>query len=939
MAAAQLCKINFIFYISPFLMLPFIVVSVTFPSPSVLRGGMVYSEEASRGPVYLNQDFMTFVRTVDPDILQNSSQLTKDFTTLYHNYCQNIADQMSAFHRQQKQTDINSVNTEWESVFSPFKHHVSEAPAVCKSMNARLPEIRDKESYDRIRTDAIRQGVHKIAAGVFYDTPHKHFRYYSDQTNARTNSPFKHMTYGGTWKGRGIEADWDSDYYISQMASSYAVIYNNPMGDFNIRLADVDDIWYWDTIMCEKKVNTSMEFISIENNMLTQLAHHNCQRDRRAIVASTQYLLAEIESITNLNITLLDRQPTTADFFPQWSTSETDPRPSRSTTAEAQGDWQHDQDQIANFLAEDELLYNSSTSFLQQTSHVQRRSPIGPVAVGIAAGISGLTLANTISSAVTGEAPLSWTGKLLGGLFGFPTAQPFNYAAMAKMANSLESLKLNQDEIVSTVNTMEKRLAQYGNLIRGTFESTAMITIEQDLKMIIRHLQVIQQLTLAKYANVFVAASLHQTSPYALSTKELQEMAKDVKRTRQLQLTQDIRLVHTTVAIIDNQINIIFEVPVMEEKNLFNFYTVTPLPVFANNKTFIPMIDTQYIAISKSGSEYITLSSDQFTRCVTDTAACQISSPVYPISTKSNCVISTYTTQILTCPLLEIKHKPEPVIHISGNRTIFSVPQETTLYVKCSEKAQSSVYEDTSITINGMGEAVFRQSCTVTLPDGTRFQTPSAPHITKLSGLNMFELLRIHPIPTDVVIHRLPEFTPIKPLSLEEVQLPSPAQLTLQAFHPHHSFPFLVQASVLIGFFLVILLILYCCRRKVKSMLHTCSCGNCFKADYEEVQRQKRTQDADDLLHKITEEFDLMKKNAVDNMAKWKSTSQTYLNTFGKSKSTNDVTLELENSLLPSPPPSPNNRIPTVKLVYKPVTPILKRVQFDDLPPPPPHAH
>jgi len=1122
MASAQLSKNKFVFYIIPFLLMPPTIVSVTFTRPSVLRGGIVYSEEARQGPVYLNQDYMSFVRVADTKILETSAQTTKDFTTLYHIFCQNIAEQIGIFERQQSPKDqVNSADSEWETVFSPFKHHVNEAPAVCKSMGARLPEIRNKESYDRIRSDAIKQGVNKIAAGVYYDAPHKHFRFLSDDTNARTNSPFPHMTYGGDWKGRGIEANWESDSWLSGMAASYAVIYNNPRETFSIRLADSDDIWYWDTILCEKKRNTTTEVVSMENNMLTQLAHHNCQRDRRSIVASTQYLLAEIEAITSLNITLQERAPQMEEFFPQIVDAEPNAREPRSTTEAAQAEWDLEQteflalleadekqfltpslptplpdfvadlyaawkqsttalmenrsflvwlqfqlessyqrragipigsknpkqeaphfqfpmpsgqaltqlqntsqsnstmedhsydveeyhatqkhftksidkltDQYLNFVIGNKSIiwssmeltplvnrhkrhvgrprrstlpanqqskmprfgskifqpFTTSTTARPSTSSVPtfpgllyrksrfRRAPFGPLGIGIAAGLGGLTMANAISSAVTGDAPMSWTGKILGGLFGFPTSQNSYHADLAKMAKGMESLKVNQDELVTIVNTMGARLSLYGELIRGTFQATATITMEQDLKMIIRHLQVIQQLTLAKYANLLMAAATHKTSPYALSQVELQKMADEVKLKNGLQLTRSIQSVLTTAAIVDNQITLFFEVPVIEESHLFNFYRVTPLPVFADNKTLIPVIDAQYIAISKSGSEYVTVSADQFTRCVTDPSTCQVSSPVSPMATGSSCVITTYTTQKLTCPLLEVKDKPEPVIHISGNRTFFSVPHETPLYIKCSDHAFSNVYEDASIIIKGMGEAVFRQSCTITLPGGTKFQTPSAPHTQQLTGLNMFELLRIFPVPTGVVIHRLPDFQPIKALSLEDVQIPTPDQLTVQAFHPFHSFPFLVQISVFLGLLLLLGLLIYCFRTKVKSALRFWSCGMCFNKETEAEKSKKRMAETDLLINKISEEFDLMRKNAAENMAKWKSTSQTYLGSFGKSKSSPNVALELEDSLLPPPPPSAPaspKSAHSVKMVYTPVTPILKRVQFDHPPIPP----
>ncbi len=60
-----------------------------------------------------------------------------------------------------------------------------------------------------------------------------------------------------------------------------------------------------------------------------------------------------------------------------------------------------------------------------------------------------------------------------------------------------------------------------GSYVLQTFKAAATVTMEQDLKIIIRYMHVVQQLTLTKYANVLMAAQLGKTSPYAISKQEL----------------------------------------------------------------------------------------------------------------------------------------------------------------------------------------------------------------------------------------------------------------------------------------------------------------------------------------------------------------------------------------------------------------------------------
>ena len=80
-------------------------------SPSVLKGGLVYSEESSLGPIYLNRDHVNFIRTIDTSALQKSAQAIKDFTTLYHTFCNKVGNHitplMHPFHHQKMMNKQN----------------------------------------------------------------------------------------------------------------------------------------------------------------------------------------------------------------------------------------------------------------------------------------------------------------------------------------------------------------------------------------------------------------------------------------------------------------------------------------------------------------------------------------------------------------------------------------------------------------------------------------------------------------------------------------------------------------------------------------------------------------------------------------------------------------------------------------------------------------
>ena len=690
----------------------FIVLSSSYTSnlsPSVLRGGLVYSEESSLGPVYLNRDYVSFIRAVDTSILEHAAQTTRDFTTLYHTLCRSINNYVTPFDVAPKKQPGNQPD---EIVFSPVKYLIKEGKQVCKNMGAKLPEIRDDPSSNTIRFAAIAKNITKFPAGVYFDSNTKTFRYESDHTPAnyqQGNSPFRKIHYGGAWTDSNYKGDWEYESAIVNQGSEWFILYNNPKNDFTIRQADSNDAQFKDYIMCMKPVDATFEQATKESNILMQLAKNACIRDEKALVASTELILAEIEAITNLNISIQSYTPKMEDFFPVIITpdqreevlSATHKRKRRHLTKK----YLHLKLNIKkkkrttkkritnkrftkkrttkkrNFKKRNTYTYSPTTlrtttnhkllkQYLQMVnnmiSHQQlksrkRRAPI-------------TTTANVISSSVTGDAPLSWLGEAIGYLLGFPTKNSPEFRQIAKNARNIDILSINQKSIQSTLQYFSKRLSSFGTQLLQTLKAQATLSMEQDLKHMIQHMQGIQQMTLLKYANVLMAGQLGKTSPYAISNKELLAQRQKLREEKGIIITDKIDDTRSIIGILNNTIQILIQVPILDEQKLFNFYHVQALPIFQDNKTYLPDIDAEYVAISKSGSYYADVNSVEFTRCVITPEHCRVSSPATPVGSTPVCTINTFINRKLMCPAVEIHAEPHPVILINGNRTIYSVP-------------------------------------------------------------------------------------------------------------------------------------------------------------------------------------------------------------------------------------------------------------------------
>jgi len=944
-------------------------------SPSMLRGGLVYQEKTTQGPVYINVESITLFRKADPSILVKSAQMARSLGNMYQDICHDVADRVTLFDKQkrdqevQEEQELGSYVHPYDILFSTIKHQLLDAPQICKEMGGRRPEIRDKNSLEAIRFAAISKGVQKISAGVRYDTSNNIFRFESDDVNVRTNSPFAYLEYGGYYTGKGYHTDiWENEPLIKNYASAYPIIYNHPEQEFRIRLGDDYDKGFQDHILCEVPKPPPVSQVKNENNLLLQVIDHACKRDEKGLLASIKIVAEEIEAITNLNVTLPEDINSMEHFLPTIIQSynfddKKRKRRSSNTKRRSQNNKKFSlhmskrkKRQILKKLNENTKLWDNLQSEIKTTPSTMRRSlitthkrtkraPMGPLAIlGIGAGATAA--ANALSSSITGEAPLSWGGRTLGGLFGLKTTGTEDLRALEGVGRAMENLQINQNEIAGTVNMMSRQMVTIVKAIDGTFKATATLVIEQDIKMYVRHLLLVQQNAIQKYAHIMLAASVRQTSPYALSQKELDQTADDLKLKKGIILIRDLSLTRMTASIIDNELYIQIEIPIVNDNNLFNFYNVKPVPVFSGNVTLIPQTDATIIAISKSGSDYVIVTSDELETCINRPWKCTVASPFISMSQNSHCVASTYISHHLTCPLQEKNQPNKPFFHIDGNYTIYSVPQDTRLYIKCSESNLSNKYKDESVTIRGMGEAVFKYSCTVTLPSGAKFTTPAAKTTENTSDLKIFELLKVYPMPTGVVITAAQSILPNStdtPLSLLQVEVPTKAQLTYEAFHPLRSIPFLIRVACITAFVIVMIIAIKCFWPNIRAWLGRKWYCCCFGPTTEE-QEQERREENSRKLQMLTDELNIIKKNARMGAEKWKQSTTSIMSSLNKARSMSNLYMQKEkeasrqgesllhstDSLPPPPPPMvPNNRQNT-RIVYnaEPSTPGPKRVSF-----------
>jgi hypothetical protein len=318
----------------------------------------------------------------------------------------------------------------------------------------------------------------------------------------------------------------------------------------------------------------------------------------------------------------------------------------------------------------------------------KRALPLIPILGAQAFGTAG---ANIGSSVVHGGAPLSWFGKPLGAVFRFAGAADVQriVTQLTTVSTALQYLQVDSIDTRQAVNDMAAAQNVFNQKILKAFHATKAVMLEIDLKSFIRYLVTVIDSHAHKITTIGLAASTGRATSLALTSTELSIVADRLLKMKNIQLLTDLEQVKTSMLKLNKKTMLMFCIPILIDENLYHFYKVDAIPLFKNNTMYIPDIGAQFIGISKSGCNYVTVTAEEYTRCTTDPSRCTVSSPSYPMTSEEHCSVTTYVIGNMTRALIESDKPPIRYVHISGNHTIFLVPKETIVYIKCDDPNSS----------------------------------------------------------------------------------------------------------------------------------------------------------------------------------------------------------------------------------------------------------
>ena len=370
-------------------------------------------------------------------------------------------------------------------------------------------------------------------------------------------------------------------------------------------------------------------------------------------------------------------------------------------------------------------------------SRTKRLAPLALIAPAVMAG-------NAVTSLVTGDAPLSWFGGVLGSTLGLVTKQDLKlpFDEIRKQAVAIKNLTLNQFDLANAYNELARDLDRVGSAAHKIELSTTTLVAEMDNKMILRQLHTTIQITILKLSDAMTNALNKQTSPYVLAQSELNDLSAKY-RAEQIQLSKDINEVKTTV-IKNNagEIIFLFEVPIYSTRSLFYIYSARPLPLYDEGKKLIPIIDIEFFGISVADSEYTILTTSEKDKCLND-QFCNVKDVLRKNGETHHCVIKSFDKNILACPMEENKDELG-FYELHGSKLVYSVPKQTEIKLICHNKT-SNHHMHSSVSLHGVGLAKIAPDCQILLPNDRRIFSNPEPIQEKLGIANFMSMLEFLP--------------------------------------------------------------------------------------------------------------------------------------------------------------------------------------------------
>jgi hypothetical protein len=211
------------------------------------KGNLLFRET---GANYLNQEHMMFSRILDTNDLRVFAQTYQESSNTYASFCDSITRLSYKINPLRERPDSLKTDRNFTIIASTSPHSVAEAAAVCRSMGARLPEIRTRTDDRDLLVAVEKFKVKTVLAGIQFDVRTTTFTYKSDLALVSSNTVYNAPYYGGVYTSKWYRASSWSDIYLTNNAHNYYLTYVKATDGLAIRLSDSETLKEQNIILC-----------------------------------------------------------------------------------------------------------------------------------------------------------------------------------------------------------------------------------------------------------------------------------------------------------------------------------------------------------------------------------------------------------------------------------------------------------------------------------------------------------------------------------------------------------------------------------------------------------------------------------------------------------------------------------------------------------------
>jgi len=203
-----------------------------------------------------------------------------------------------------------------------------------------------------------------------------------------------------------------------------------------------------------------------------------------------------------------------------------------------------------------------------------------------------------------------------------------------------------------------------------------------------------------------------ESSQGMISQTHLEKISTKIQKEYGYKISMDLKDIITKITYDLTSYYLTFSSPILRDDERIKLYHITPLHVFKDNKTYIPIIEDNYIGITSKEDRYYPLLESEARSCI-EKHICISSRPSYK-DTHDLCGLSSFFKHSETCRFKE-KEGLIPQFTSINNQTFFSAPGNITLRIICFDPTVSNEKENNK-TISNQGYFELNHTCSIRIP-------------------------------------------------------------------------------------------------------------------------------------------------------------------------------------------------------------------------------